>query len=112
MTAAAEPEEEWQKRAVCFLETSAAPELWSSDRRPRGLLRKELQRMCARCPVKARCAANAVLTDAETVTCAGVYLPQNISANTGRRAKALDELRRIAGLPTEAEDLAYLGVSA
>ncbi len=110
MSAAAESE--WQKRAVCFLETSAAPELWTSDRRPHGLLRKELQRMCARCPVQVQCAANAVFTDAETGTYAGVYLPQNISANTERRAKALDELRRVAGLPTEADDLSYLGVSA
>lgn len=110
MSAAAESE--WQKRAVCFLETSAAPELWTSDRRPHGLLRKELQRMCDRCPVQVRCAAAAVLNDEETGTYAGVYLPQNISANAARRAAALDELRRIAGLPPAADDLAYLGLSA
>ena len=103
---------EWQKRAVCSLETSDAPEMWTSDRRPRGLLRKELQRMCALCPVRARCAADAVFTDAETGTYAGVDLPQNIAANAARRAAAMDELRIIAGLPPAADDLAYLGVSA
>ena len=110
MSAAAELE--WQKRAVCYLETSDAPEMWTSDRRPHGLLRKELQRMCARCPVRARCAADAVFTDAETGTYAAVYLPQNIAANAARRAAAMDELRVIAGLPPAGEDLAYLGVSA
>ena len=110
MSAAAELE--WQKRAVCYLETSDAPEMWTSDRRPRGLLRKELQRMCARCPVRARCAADAVFTDAETGTYAGVYLPQNIAANTTRRAAAMNELRVIAGLRSIRDDLAYLGVSA
>lgn len=103
---------EWQKRAVCYLETSDAPEMWTSDRRPHGLLRRELERMCARCPVRSRCAAEAVLADAETGTYAGVYLHQNITANAGRRAAALDELRVIAGLPAAGDDLAYLGRSA
>jgi WhiB family redox-sensing transcriptional regulator len=102
----------WTKRAVCVLETSDAPELWTSDRRPHGLLRKELARMCTRCPVRTRCAAEAVFTDAEAGTYAGVYLQQNIAANAARRAAAMDELRVIAGLPTAADDLAYLGVSA
>jgi WhiB family redox-sensing transcriptional regulator len=53
-----------------------------------------------------------VFTDAEAGTYAGVYLPQNIAANAARRAAAMDELRVIAGLPTAADDLAYLGVSA
>lgn len=105
-------EVEWKTRAVCYLETSAAPEMWTSDRRPHGLLRRELQRMCGRCPVRARCAAEAVLSDAETGTYAGVYLPQNIAANAARRAAAMEELRVIAGLPPTADDLAYLGVSA
>jgi transcription factor WhiB len=103
---------EWKKRAVCYLETSDAPELWTTDRRPHGLLRKELARMCARCPVQARCAADAVLTDAEAGTYAGVYVPQNTAANTARRAAAMDELRAIAGLPTAEDDLAYLEMSA
>ncbi len=103
---------EWQKRAVCYLETSDAPEMWTSDRRPHGLLRRELERMCARCPVRSRCAAEAVFADAETGTYAGVYLHQNITANAGRRAAALDELRVIAGLPAAGDDLAYLGRSA
>jgi WhiB family redox-sensing transcriptional regulator len=110
MSAAAELE--WQKRAVCYLETSDAPEMWTSDRRPHGLLRKELERMCARCPVRRRCATEAVLNDEETGTYAGVYLPRNISANVGRRAAALNELRVIAGLPPAGEDLANLGRSA
>ena len=110
MSAAAEME--WQKRAVCYLETSDAPEMWTSDRRPHELLRKELQRMCARCPVRERCAGEAVFSDAETGTYAGVYLPQNIAANAGRRATAMEELRVIAGLPSARDDLAYLGVSA
>ena len=38
MSAAAEME--WQKRAVCYLETSDAPEMWTSDRRPHELLRR------------------------------------------------------------------------
>jgi Transcription factor WhiB len=103
---------EWQTRSVCYLETSDAPEMWTSDRRPQRLLRKELQRMCARCPVRAQCAADAVLTDAEAGTYAGVYLPQNIAANSARRAVAMDELRAVAELPPAEEDLAYLGVSA
>ena len=65
MSAAAESG--WRKRAVCFLETSAAPELWTPDRRPHGLLRKELQRMCARCPVRVQCAATAVFNDEEDI---------------------------------------------
>ena len=73
MSTAAEVQQ-WQKRAVCYLETSDAPEMWTSDRRPRDLLRKELRRMCRRCPVQVDCAAEAVLTDAETGTYAGVYL--------------------------------------
>ena len=103
---------EWQKRAVCYLETSDAPELWTSDRRPHGLLRKELARMCARCPVQARCAADAVFTDAETGTSGGFYLPHKLAATAGGRAAALDEIRFIAGLPTAEDDLAYLGMSA
>lgn len=110
MSAAAELE--WQKRAVCYLETSDAPEMWTSDRRPHALVRKELARMCARCPVRRQCATDAVLNDEETGTYAGVYLPQNISANAGRRAVALDELREIAGMPAAGEDLGYLGRSA
>lgn len=110
MTVAAELE--WQKRAVCYLETPDAPELWTSDRRPHGLLRKELQRMCNRCPVRSRCAAEAVFSDAEAGTYAGVYLPQNNAANNQRRAMALDELRSVAGLPPAGEDLALLGRSA
>ena len=110
MSAAAEME--WQKRAVCYLETSDAPEMWTSDRRPHELLRKELQRMCARCPVRERCAGEAVFSDAETGTYAGVYLPQNIAANAGRRATAMEELRVIAGRPSARDDLAYLKMSA
>ena len=71
-----------------------------------------MARMCARCPVRRQCATDAVLNDEETGTYAGVYLPQNISANAGRRAVALDELREIAGMPAVGEDLAYLGRSA
>lgn len=111
MSTAAEVQQ-WQKRAVCYLETSDAPEMWTSDRRPRDLLRKELQRMCQRCPVRVQCATEAVLTDAETGTYAGVYLPQNITANVARRTVALNELRAIAGLPSVAEEMSYLGVSA
>ena len=55
---------------------------------------------------------DAVFTDAETGTYAGVYLPQNIAANAARRAVAMDELRVIAGLPPAVDDLGYLGVSA
>lgn len=63
-------------------------------------------------PGEERCAGEAVFSDAETGTYAGVYLPQNIAANAGRRATAMEELRVIAGLPSARDDLAYLGVSA
>lgn len=105
-------ESAWTRRAVCFLETSAAPELWTSDRRPRTVLFNELKRMCDRCPVRVRCATGAVMHgDSQAGIYAGVYLPQDITANTAARAAALDELRSIAGLPAE-EDLSDLGVPA
>ena len=85
----------FQQRAVCFQETSAAPELWTPDLQPRGVIRDELAAMCRRCPVSRRCAAYALRTDAEAGFYAGVWIPER--RFKGARKRALQELWEIAG---------------
>ena len=97
---------DWQKRAVCYLETSATPELWTPDLQPRGVVRLELERMCGRCPVLRRCAAHAVGTEAEAGFYAGVWVPER---QYEKWSAAIEQLREIAGLVSERP---ALGVSA
>ena len=105
----APPALDWQARAVCYLETSDAPELWTPDRRPALVVRTQLERMCQRCPVRRQCAAEAVLTQAQTGMYAGVWVPENSPDN--QWAAAMEELRLIAGLPVAVGGVS-LGVSA
>lgn len=98
---------QWRKRAVCYLETSAAPELWTPERRPPRNVRVHLEQMCQRCPVRRQCAGAAVLTQAETGLYAGVWVPERKESNGW--AEALSELGRIAG---PAAGAAVLEVSA
>jgi len=100
---------QWRDRAVCHLETGAAPELWTPDRRPPRSVRVHLEAMCRRCPVRRRCAAEAVSTAAECGIYAGVWVPQLHQLDTW--LAAMGELRVIAGMPTPAPE-AELGVPA
>ena len=82
--------------AVCVLETSAAPELWTPDRKPKRAVFVHLESMCQRCPVRARCASNAVATEAEAGVYAGVWvLERNKKAPW---AEAMTRLGHIAGV--------------
>lgn len=84
----------WQSQAVCALETSGAPELWTPDRRPAGVVFAELQRMCGRCPVRRQCARAAVDSEADTGLYAGVWIPER---SQGRPwLSAMDKLRVLA----------------
>ena len=84
----------WRRRAVCFLETSAAPELWTPDRAPARRVQVHLQQMCRRCPVRRECAAEAVALGAEAGMYAGVWVPEH---RTGHGwAAAIEALRVIA----------------
>ena len=92
---------------MCYLETSGAPELWTSDRRPRGVVAAELERICQRCPVRRECAAEAVETGAQNGTYAGVYVCDTRQSQSW--LAAMRELARIAG---DVLDYEQLGVSA
>jgi WhiB family redox-sensing transcriptional regulator len=97
-------------RAVCRVEeTSAAPELWTADRRPARSVFVELEQMCRRCPVRRRCAEFAVRTEAECGMYGGVLVPNR--SQDSAWAAARDELRDVAGMPDGAE-AGSLGVSA
>lgn len=106
----AEARSEWQQKALCFLETPDAPELWGPDRRPVMALWVHLEQMCRRCPVRAQCAGDAVARLAETGVYAGVWVPQRSLQASWQ--SAMDKLQRIAGeQPTDVSDQA-LGVPA
>jgi len=101
--------QQWRRKAVCYLETPDAPELWTPARRPPRNVRVHLEQMCQRCPVQRQCAAHAVLTDAETGMYAGVYVPNSREPGW---AQAMQKLRQIAGLDQVGVELAALGASA
>lgn len=105
---------DWQKRAVCYLETSDAPEMWTPERRPARTVRLHLEQMCQRCPVRRQCATDALATDAETGFYAGVWVPERKDNSAHDKARtwsgARDQLRAIAGLAPRA--LTALGASA
>ena len=86
----------WRARAVCALETSGAPELWTSDRRPTGVVAAEMEAMCHRCPVRADCARWALDTAADTGMYAGVWVPERSQIQAWQGAH--EDLRRIAAL--------------
>ncbi len=89
----------WQAQAVCALETSAAPELWTPDRRPVGVVGAELGRMCGRCPVRRQCAQAAVDSEADTGLYAGVWVPERSQGQPW--LAAMEQLRALAdGDPT------------
>ncbi len=87
-------EEHWTATGVCFRETPDAPELWTSERRPAQPVWTYLQQMCQRCPVRTRCAAEAVAAEQQSGIYAGVFVPER------RKSKgwsaAMDQLREIA----------------
>ena len=101
---------QWRTRAVCYLETSDAPELWTPERRPARTVRVHLEQMCQRCPVRRQCAGEAVLTEAETGMYAGVWVPER-KENNGWAA-AMDQLRRVAGWAAAEGELAAVAVPA
>jgi hypothetical protein len=84
----------WGREAVCAVETGAVPELWTSDRRPTGVVGAELERMCARCPVLAQCARQALEDRAESGIYAGVWVPGLDQQQRWQRA--MDALRVVA----------------
>lgn len=84
----------WQRQAVCARETPDAPELWTPDRRPERAVRTHLQQMCRRCPVRRRCAENAVSTAAESGIYAGIWVPERVYRAAWE--SAVDALARIA----------------
>ncbi|SIJ20864.1 transcription factor WhiB [Mycobacteroides abscessus subsp. abscessus] len=87
----------WQSRAQCRSELEAAPELWTSDRTPRKAVRVHLEAVCARCPVARECATAAILSEAQCVFVAGVYVPE--PAQRARYAAAMEELSQISCMP-------------
>lgn len=88
----------WRRNAVCFLETSSTPELWTPDRQPARAVRKSLEGLCHRCPVQRQCAADAIAGDAEGGLFAGVWIPER--GDRGKWDAAIERLREIAG-PSE-----------
>ncbi|MFL0176463.1 WhiB family transcriptional regulator [Mycobacterium sp. SMC-13] len=101
---------QWQRRAICFLETPDAPELWKADRKPVLAVRVHLERMCQRCPVRRDCAAEAVANEEQAGMYAGVWVPERSSGNRKAWAAAMQRLELIAG--TAARPDQDLGVSA
>jgi WhiB family transcriptional regulator, redox-sensing transcriptional regulator len=85
----------WRKWAACSLETPDVPELWTPERCPPRPVLVHLQQICASCPVRGQCAADAVLTGAETGLYAGVWVPAH--TRYAGWVAAMDDLRRVAG---------------
>lgn len=92
---------QWQRDAVCYRETSAAPELWTPDKRPGVAVRRELERMCHRCPVRRTCATEAVSDGAEAGMYAGVWVPELKTSTAARWHEAMAALREIGGEAVE-----------
>lgn len=86
--------ERWGAEAVCYRETPDAPELWTPERRPAQPVWTHLQQMCQRCPVRRRCAAEAVATEQQSGIYAGVFVPERRKSKTW--AAAMKQLRGIA----------------
>lgn len=101
----------WRARSLCVQETPDAPELWTSDRRPKRALLVLLQRVCDSCPVQTECATDAVTSGGQTGMYAGRHLPEK-RENNPLWASAMDELRQIAGLATAVDDAALMAVPA
>ncbi len=89
----------WKRQAVCARETSAAPELWTSDRRPTGVFRVELTRMCQRCPVRRQCAAAAIADGAECGIYAGIYVPERKRSHGSAWESAMVQLQAVVEEP-------------
>lgn len=103
-------EQQWRKQAVCYLETSDAPELWTPEHRPKQDVRVHLEQMCRRCPVGRQCAGDAVASGAESGLYAGVWVPERRKKT--QWALAMARLGEIAGLQAGSDELTGLGVSA
>lgn len=85
----------WRLAAACSVQTPDAPEMWTPERRPPRPVMVLLQQICAECPVRRECAADAVVGGAETWVAAGVWVPERQRA--AGWAAAMDELAEIAG---------------
>lgn len=96
----------WRMRAVCYVETADAPQLWTPECRPTRDVRVHLERMCRRCPVRRACAADAVASEAEGGMYAGVWVPER--RKKAQWSAAMDRLGEIGGV----DALTGLGVSA
>ncbi|OOK65254.1 transcription factor WhiB family protein [Mycobacterium kansasii] len=103
-------EQQWRKQAVCYLETSDAPELWTPEHRPKQDVRVHLEQMCQRCPVRQACAADAVVSEAESGLYAGVWVPERRKKT--QWALAMAKLAEVASLGAGAGEFTRLGVSA
>lgn len=101
---------QWQREAVCFLETPDVPELWSADRAPRRSVLVHLEQMCQRCPVRRDCAADAVANGEQAGMHAGVWVPERSSSSRKAWDAAMNRLELIAGTTGRPER--DLGVSA
>lgn len=87
----------WGQHAVCHRETPDTPELWTPERRPVAKVWPHLQQMCQRCPVRQRCAQEAVHNGDQCGIYAGVFVPDR--RNEVRWDEAMAALRGIAGQP-------------
>lgn len=92
----------WRREAVCFQETSCAPEEWTPNRQPVRAVRKSMESLCHRCPVLRRCADDALTAQAEGGLFAGVWMPER--GDRGKWDEAAARLRVIAGRSSQLEE--------
>lgn len=85
----------WKLQGACGVQTPDALEMWTPERRPPRPVMVHLQQICAGCPVRRQCAAEAVASGAENWVAAGVFVPARQYARTW--AAAIAELEGIAG---------------
>lgn len=87
----------WSQQAVCHRETPDTPQLWTPERRPAANVWTHLQAMCQRCPVRRRCAQEAVHNAYQCGIYAGVFVPER--SKEARWGEAMATLRAIADHP-------------
>lgn len=90
-------DQHWGHQAVCHRETPDAPELWTPERRPVTKWFTHLQQMCQRCPVRQRCAREAVRNGDQCGVYAGVFVPDRRKED--RWTEAMAALAAIADEP-------------
>lgn len=85
----------WKLRGACSVQTPDVPDMWTPDHRPPQPVMVHLQQICAECPVRRQCAAEAVATGAQTVVAGGLFVPER--RLTRSWAAAMGKLADIAG---------------